>query len=59
MTTPLSRARTTLRAIHRFKAGLRHDMEAGVPGTEEAIAEVTSHAGGHGEMPMLALPVLN
>jgi Ca2+:H+ antiporter len=39
MTTPLSRARTTLRAIHRFKAGLRRDIEAGVPGAEEAIAE--------------------
>lgn len=46
MTTPLSRARTTLRAIHRFKAGLRHDIEAGVPGAEEVIAEVTSHIGG-------------
>jgi hypothetical protein len=40
MTTPISRARTTLRAIHRFKAGLRRDIEAGVPGAQEAAAEV-------------------
>lgn len=37
MTTPLSRARVALRAIHRFKAGTRPDVEEGDPEAAEAM----------------------
>ncbi len=46
MSTPLSRARVALRAVHRFKAGIAdRDVEANDPEAAAAATDVGSFSG--------------